>query len=115
MSDTQRVGEIANLEHQLSNALRQTAEFKETAKKWEPIAASEVTNTEVKISLMFGGKAVSVKLPVQNFQGADVVSATTTILEAMFDSLISDALRPVVQPEVQRVVEAANSLKVSKW
>lgn len=114
--DTRRVGEIATLEEKLQNATQRGAAYQVIAERWQPRVASVIADDEAKISLTFGGKTMSIRVPVTSLQGADTTSASTEFLKAMFDALILDSMRPIVQPEMQRMIDAANSLKaVSKW
>jgi hypothetical protein len=114
--DTRRVGEINDLEQQLKHARDAAAGYKLIADRWQPRFTSEIANDTAKISLTFGGKTMTATYPIAALAGADLTSATSSVLQTLFDALIADALRPVTQPEVSRMLDAANSLKqVGKW
>lgn len=114
--DTRRIGEIAELEQKVKNASDRASSYQAIAERWQPRFTSVIADDTAKISMTFGGKTMTATYPVKNLQGVDLTSATTSILEALFDALIADVLKPVVSPEVQRMIDAANSMsKVSKW
>lgn len=114
--DTRRIGEILELEQKLKNASDRAVEFQAVAERWQPRVASVIANDVAKISLSFGGKTMTATYPVKNLQGVDLTSATTSVLQTLFDALIADALRPVIAPEVKRMLDAANSMtQVAKW
>lgn len=114
--DTRRVGEINDLEVQLKNAREAAAGYKVIAERWQPRLTSEISNDVAKISMAFGGKTMTATYPIASLAGADLTSATTSVLNTLFEALIADALRPVTQPEVKRMLDAANSLtQVGKW
>lgn len=114
--DTRRIGEIAELEQRVKNASDRAISFQAIAERWQPRVASVIANDVAKISLSFGGKSMTATYPIKNLQGVDVTSATTSVLQTLFEALIADALRPVIAPEVQRMIDASNSMsQVSKW
>lgn len=114
--DTQRLGEILELEQRSMVASQRALEYQALADKWTPKFSSSIDNDTARISIVYGGKTATVKYPVQNLQGVDVTSATTSMLQSLFDSLISDVLRPLAEPQARKMVDAANSMtQVSKW
>lgn len=114
--DTRRIGEIAELELRVKNATDHAAAYKAIAERWQPRVTSMIDKDIAKISMTFGGKTMSATYPVKNLQGVDLTSATTSVLQTLFEAFIADALRPVVAPEVRRMIDAANSMtQVSRW
>lgn len=115
--DTRRVGEIAILEERIRALQAQVVEYRESAERWTPRTASEVgLDGQVKISLMFGGKAISATMSAAYLAGTDLTTATTSVVETLCSSLVADRLRPIVQPEVERAMRNAQSLReVGKW
>lgn len=114
--DTRRVGEIAVLEERLQHTQSAAAGYKTVAERWQPQFTSEITGDTVKFGVMYAGKRATASYPTKAFAGADATSATTEVLTTMFNNLILDQLRPLIQPEVERMVQAANShAKVNKW
>jgi hypothetical protein len=114
--DTRRVGEIATLEMKLKHALTQSEEYKATAERWEPKFTTEATTDSVKFGVSFGGKRAPATYPLKGFVGAEATSATTEVLTTLFNSMMIDQLRPLLAPEVQRMIDAANAnQRVGKW
>jgi hypothetical protein len=114
--DTRQVGEIAGLEEKLKHAQDAAAGYKTIAERWQPRFTSKIDGDTAKISLAFGGKTMTATYPIQNLVDVDATSATTSVLKTLFDALIADQMRPIVTPEVQRMIDAAESLKkVSQW
>ena len=116
--DTRRVGEIATLEQRLEHVLGQLAEYKATAEKWEPKVAGELMldQQKAKVSLTFAGKSFSAVVSYPFLQEMDLTGASTQIIEALFEGLIKDKLREVIQPEVERLQRGALSMKkVGTW
>lgn len=116
--DTRRVGEIAVLEEKIQALQSQVAQYRAAADKWEPKVGGELMPAEekAKVSLHFGGKNFSAVVPYAFLQQMDAAGASTMVVEALFNGLVKDALRSVIQPEVERLQASAKSLlKVGKW
>lgn len=114
--DTRRIGEIAVLEERLEAAQRQAAEYKAIADKWQPRFTASVSEGVAKISMLFGGKALAATYTIESIADVDATTATTAALGTLFEALMLDQLRPLAQPEVEKVIQAAKSLeKVNRW
>jgi hypothetical protein len=114
--DTRRIGEVAQLEEMIVSLQKQVAGYKMIAERWQPRVTSVIDNDQAKISMTFSGKTMTATYPIKNLQGVDLISATTSVLQTLSDALIMDSLRPVVMPEVKRMIDAAESMtQVSKW
>ena len=114
--DTRRIGEIMALEEQIKNLQSQCSGYKMIAERWQPRVTSAIDNDQAKISLTFGGKTMTATYPIKNLQGVDVTSAATSVLNTLWEASILDTLRPVVVSDVQRMIDAAESMtQVNKW
>lgn len=116
--DTRRVGEIAMLEDRIRTLQDQLRDSKKASDKWEPRVSSEssLDQTGGRVTVAFGGKTLAVTIPITNLQNGDVTTNTTSVLEVLAKTLLSDQLRPIITPEVERLVKNAQSLSaVGKW
>lgn len=114
--DTRQVGEIAGLEEKLKHAQDAAAGYKTIAERWQPRFTSAIDGDTAKISLTFGGKSMTATYPMKNLVGVDATSATTSVLGTLFEALVADAMRPMAQHEMRRMIAAAESLSQdSQW
>lgn len=114
--DTRRIGEVAALQEQVELLTKQVAGYRMIAERWQPKFGTAIDGTNVKISLSFGGKVATASIPTEALARVDATSATTTVLQSLIDQIVLDQLRPLAQPEVQKLIEqAAVLLKAGKW
>lgn len=117
MSDLQSIGAIADLEQQIMALQSQVKELRAGNEKWVPKASSSVEpDGSCKVTLHFGGKAITATMSTTYLATVDVTSATTSITETLCSSLVVDRLKEVVQPEVERLIKNSVSLQsTGKW
>ena len=116
--DTQRIGEIMELEQQVKALRDEVQRYKTIAERWEPRVAAEVNPTARlgKVSLTFGGKTISATMSFDYLEKMDLTTATTSCVETLCSSLVIDRLRGVVQPEVQKLMDNVTIVMgAGKW
>ena len=112
-----RVEYVMKLEELIAHLRVQVAEAKAAA-TWQPTVNSEmdISGNNGRFTLGIDGKRVTVSVPTVSLYNADVTTVTTSIIESFWKNLISDRLRPVVQPHVERMRTNANAMKGSgQW
>ena len=111
-----RVEYVARMEETVQHLKRQLDEVKPLAEKWTPIVASEMVNSQVRITLSFGGKRVTGTFPAEAFAGQDVISLTSSVVDTLCESIVVDALRVVVKPEVEKMMHSTKGISgAGKW
>lgn len=114
--DTRRIGEIAVLEEHIRQLQAQLRASQQASEKWEPKVNASMDTDGGRVTVSFGGKTIAVKLPLANLQAGDATSVTSDTLEVLCKVHIIDQLRPVFQPEIERLVKNASSLRnVGTW
>ena len=114
--DTRQVSQIAELETKIKALQIQCAEFKEKAEKWEPLISCEVTDDGGKLTMSFGGKRMGVLFSKQYLSESTVRSACTDALGTLAETLLIDRLRPVVEPEIQKLISSNQAVVgAGKW
>lgn len=113
-----RVGYVASIETRMEHAAAELAHYKPIAEKWMPVAHGEMNpdNTNVRITLGFGGKRVTANFDITTFVSNSVEDVTTAVCDTMIKNLVIDQLRHIVEPEVRRLVSGAKSVsETGKW
>ena len=113
-----RVEYVQRLEQQLQHSQSELAKYKTLADKWAPVVNVEMSseNEVVKVSLMFGGKALSVTLAYNYILQTDENTLVTGTVDVLANSIIADRLREVIRPEVHRAIQAVNAIKkAGQW
>ncbi len=113
-----RVEYVQRLEQQLQHAQTELAKHKALSEKWAPVVNAEMSseNELVKISLTFGGKAMSVTLAYNYILQTDETTLISGTVDVLANSIIADRLREVIRPEVQRAIQGVNAIKMAgKW
>lgn len=105
-----RVEYVNRLEVQLQHLQRQLAEAVPNAEKWTPIVATELTGTEARVTLGFGGKRVTATFPSSALLNGDPTGITSSVVDTLCESLIVEQLRTVVRPEIEKLVRNASSI-----
>lgn len=107
---------VTHIEIQMQALQRQLHEAMLGA-KWVPQVASEMDNTtgDARLTLAFGGKSQTVTLPVA-FLRESQTAAVSSVLDTLITHLITDRLRSVIEPEVEKLQHAARAIDgAGKW
>jgi hypothetical protein len=113
-----RVEYVTRIEAQLDHVQKELAKYKSLAERWAPVLNVDMNGeTEVvKFSLSFGGKVLSATMTYDYILQTDETTLVTGTVDVLANSIISDRLREIVKPEIQRTVSAVNSIKkAGKW
>lgn len=92
--------------------------YKRLADKWEPkvTVKTDPATQKVSFGLEFGGKFTHATVTDTWLVGMDVTSAVTSITAALVDNLVEAEIRKVIQPEVERARNGAQSIQnAGKW
>lgn len=119
MSDFEknRASHVLHLEAQTQNLQRQLSELQAQA-KWIPAANTvlDPQTEEARITLAFAGKRVTVTLPYSAIRQMDVTSATSAVIDSMYQNLIADQFREIIKPEIEKTIKGVNSVTAAgKW
>jgi hypothetical protein len=116
--DTCRVSEIAILEGKIKALQEQVSQYKANSDKWTPRVSSELNMGDFggRVTLHFGGKAITATLSQQYFMTLDESTAVDNVAETLCQSLVIDRLKEVVGPEVVKLMKNAKAMeRVGKW
>lgn len=104
------------LEKQIAHLTAEHDKYKAIAEQWQPKfhAVQETDVTTFNLSL--GGRMVHCKVTPQYLQEVDLTSGTSTVLQALAESLVFDQFRKVITPEFDRVQRNAKAtMGAGKW
>lgn len=111
-----RLDYVVRMEETLQHLQRQMAETKPLADKWTPVIATENTGTDLRITLSFGGKRVTIGIPITTLTATDLTSMTSTVVDSMLKNIVFDALAAIVRPEIEKAQrDVANISTAGKW
>ena len=109
---------VQQLETKLQHLQAEHDKYKTIAERWEPKLTVK-TDTETKkvtFGLEFGGKFVHATVGDTWLAGMDATGATSTIVDALVESLVVSELRKVIQPEVERAQRGVQAIQsAGKW
>lgn len=108
--EKQRAEYVVHLETQLVELQRQLAEAKPLAEKWTPVIAGQVTPEEVRVTLSFGGKRVTVTVNMLNFATNSTQDLVSSIADVLCESLVVEKVREVIRPEIERLRRGVTAL-----
>ena len=109
---------VIRLEDQVQQLQRQLAEYRPSAEKWTPTVSGEIVapDQSVRITLSFGGKQVTAKLPASTLNQNNLADLTTSITDTLCEGLVVEKIREVVQPEIDRLMKGTRALPgAGKW
>jgi len=109
---------VQQIETKISHLQNECEKYKAIADKWEPklTMKTDVKSGNVTFGLQFGGKFVHASVTQQWLLQVDETSATTSIVDALVESLVVSELRKIVAPEVDKAQRAAKSISTAgKW
>ena len=80
--------------------------------RWVPQLGTElVADAELgRITLAFGGKRVTAQVSYDFLRDQTLTDATTYLLESAFKNMILEQLRPVIEPELDRLQKGAKAI-----
>jgi hypothetical protein len=108
---------VTHMELLVQNLQGQIAEM-QANEKWTPKVGTQLVADQQKarITLSFGGKNQTAIFTYEFLNNLSAGDATSNILELGFKDFIADRLRPVIQPEIERLQQAAKSIEnAGKW
>lgn len=112
-----RAEHVTHLELLVQNLQQQLQELK-NEERWIPKLGSELIGKDEKarVTLSFGGKRQTAEFTYDFLRGQSSSDATTNILELGFKDFVLTQLRPLLEPEVDRLQKGANSIVgAGKW
>lgn len=113
-----RVAYVSQLEAKLKHLQSEHDKYKTLADKWEPklTVVTDPQTKKVTFGLEFGGKRVHATVTDQWLAGMDSTSATSTVVDALVESLVVEKIRTIVAPELERVQRGAIAMQgAGKW
>lgn len=111
-----RVEYVARMEETLQHLKRQLDETKPLAERWTPVVSSVNEGDNLRITLAFGGKRVTIALPTKTVVETDATTLTSTVVDTMIKNVVFDQLTPLVRPEIEKVQRAQGSIQnAGKW
>lgn len=113
-----RVTYVQQMETKLQHMQTEYEKYKAIAEKWEPkITVKTDTGTQkITFGLQFGGKFVHATVGADWLAGMDSTGATSTIVDALVESLVVAEIRKVVQPDVERIQAGVKAVQgAGKW
>ena len=112
-----RAEHVTHLELLVQNLQLQLQDLK-ADERWVPKLGSELVGTEgmARLTLSFGGKRQTSTFTYEFLQDHSVSDATTNILELGFKDFVLAQLRPMLEPEVDRLKKGALvTVGAGKW
>ena len=99
-----RVEYVQRLETQLEHMAKELDRYKQIADTWEPkfTTVTDPNSQKTTFGLSFGGKLVHATVTHQYLAETDLNSASSTIVDALVESLVTEQLRKKIMPDVER-------------
>ena len=113
-----RVAYVQQLETKMQHLQAEHDKYKAAADKWEPklTVKTDAESKKITFGLEFGGKFVHATVADALLGQMDATGATSTIVDALVESLVVAEIRKVVQPEVERAQRGAKAIQgAGKW
>jgi hypothetical protein len=109
---------VQQLETKMAHLQSEYDRFKTLAEKWEPriTVKTEPETRKTTFGLQYGGKHVHATVTDLWLAQNDQTTATSSIVDALVESLVSSILRDVIEPEVARAKRGAEAIQTAgKW
>lgn len=116
-NEKNRAEYVTRLETVIKNLQEQLAAAKQH-EKWVPQIGGELSSSEQKgrITISLGGKNQTAVFSYDFLRNRSTSDAATEILESGFTDFVLDRLRPVIEPELERLKKSADSItKAGQW
>jgi hypothetical protein len=113
-----RVSYVQELEVKMKHLQAEHDRFKRIADKWEPrlTVVIDPKTQKTTFGLAFGGKKMQATVGSDFLAQMDATGITTQLADTFYENLVSEHLKTIIRPEVERVQKGAISVEgAGKW